>query len=95
MSIVPDLDEEMDCLLLRLPEGTARMIRSIRSPAAAPYRIPAGMALIVGGVFGFLPILGFWMAPLGLALMAQDVPIIRRPTARLLAAVNRQLSRLD
>jgi hypothetical protein len=46
-------------------------------------------------VFGFLPILGFWMAPLGLALMAQDVPIIRRPTARLLAAVNRRLSRLD
>lgn len=95
MRIVPDLDEEMDCLLLRLPEGTARMIRSIRSPAAAPYRIPAGMALIVGGAFGFLPILGFWMAPLGLALMAQDVPIIRRPAARLLAAVNRQLSRLD
>ena len=93
MSIIPDLDEEMDCLLLRLPEGTARMIRRIRSPSAAPYRIPAGMALMVGGVFGFLPILGFWMVPLGLAVMAQDVPVIRRPTARLVAAVNRRLSR--
>ena len=29
---------------------------------------------MVGGVFGFLPILGFWMFPLGLALIALDLP---------------------
>lgn len=31
-----------------------------------------GLALIVGGIFGFLPILGFWMIPLGIAVVAID-----------------------
>lgn len=41
-----------------------------------------GIPLMVGGVFGFLPILGFWMLPLGAAFIALDVPPWRR---RLLA----------
>lgn len=45
-----------------------------------------GLPLIVGGVFGFLPILGFWMIPLGAALVALDLPPLRR---RLLAWVER------
>ena len=32
---------------------------------------------MVGGVFGFLPILGFWMLPLGAALVALDLPFMR------------------
>ena len=58
------------------------------SPAAAPYRIPMGIALMAGGVVGFLPALGFWMVPLGLVVLAQDVPVMRPPLARLLARVN-------
>jgi hypothetical protein len=37
-----------------------------------------GILLIVGGVFGFLPILGFWMIPLGAALIALDIAPLRR-----------------
>lgn len=37
-----------------------------------------GLALIAGGVFGFLPILGFWMIPLGLVLIALEFPAARR-----------------
>jgi hypothetical protein len=33
---------------------------------------------MVGGAFGFLPILGFWMLPLGLALIALDLPPTRK-----------------
>ena len=33
---------------------------------------------MVGGVFGFLPILGFWMLPLGAALIALDLPFTRK-----------------
>jgi hypothetical protein len=36
-------------------------------------------------VIGFLPIFGFWMLPLGILLIAQDVPFIRPPLARLIA----------
>ena len=46
--------------------------------------IPPGMRLLLGlilmgfGVFGFLPVLGFWMLPLGLAVAALDVvPVLR------------------
>lgn len=44
------------------------------------YRLPpgirsfVGLLLMVGGVFGFLPVLGFWMFPLGLAFIALDIP---------------------
>lgn len=45
-----------------------------------------GVLLIVGGLFGFLPILGFWMIPLGAALIALDIPPLRR---RLVAWLDR------
>jgi hypothetical protein len=93
MAQKPDLDRELDRLQERLPDGAARLIRRVRDPRVRPYRIPVGVALTVGGVAGFLPILGFWMVPLGLAVLAQDVPPMRRPTARLVAAVNRWLER--
>lgn len=36
-------------------------------------RLLAGLVLIVGGLFGFLPVLGFWMIPLGLAIALLDI----------------------
>ena len=45
-------------------------------------RLLAGLLLMLGGVFGFLPVIGFWMLPLGLAVAALDVvPICRRVRA--------------
>ena len=41
-------------------------------------RTLAGLAFIVGGIFGFLPILGFWMIPVGLYLIAMEIPGYRR-----------------
>jgi hypothetical protein len=40
-------------------------------------RVPTALFLLVGGVFSFLPMLGLWMLPLGLMLLAVDVPAIR------------------
>ena len=36
-----------------------------------------GVLFMVGGVFGFFPLLGFWMFPLGVALVALDIPWTR------------------
>lgn len=36
-------------------------------------RLVVGLLVMTGGVFGFLPVLGFWMIPLGLAIAALDV----------------------
>lgn len=49
-----------------------------RLPQRAPVRIALGAGLIVGGALGFLPVLGFWMLPLGLLVLSQDLPIVRR-----------------
>lgn len=37
-----------------------------------------GSGLILGGILGFLPVLGFWMLPLGLAVLSVDSPRLRR-----------------
>ncbi len=36
-----------------------------------------GVLLILAGMLGFLPVLGFWMIPLGVALLATDIPALR------------------
>ncbi|MGH7123469.1 MAG: hypothetical protein ACREFI_03795 [Stellaceae bacterium] len=41
-------------------------------------RIPVGILLIVAGAFGFLPVLGFWMIPIGVILIGRDIPFVRR-----------------
>ena len=41
-------------------------------------RITLGVALVLGGTLGFLPILGFWMVPLGLYVLSRDFPAVRR-----------------
>ena len=46
-------------------------------------RILLGVVLILGGVLGFLPILGFWMLPLGVMVLAREVPAVARLVERL------------
>ena len=42
-----------------------------------------GLLLIIGGILGFLPILGFWMIPLGVAVAMLDlVPLYRAALRR-------------
>lgn len=36
-------------------------------------RLVLGLLLMLGGVLGFLPVVGFWMFPLGVAVAALDV----------------------
>ncbi len=52
--------------------------RKLRMPRSRRMRIASGSALIVGGIFGFLPVLGFWMIPTGLFVLSYDVPSVRR-----------------
>lgn len=52
--------------------------RRLHLPGHPVIRIILGCLLILGGFLGFLPILGFWMVPLGLLILAVDVPIARR-----------------
>lgn len=50
----------------------------VRLPQQPSVRIALGSGLIAGGALGFLPVLGFWMLPLGLLVLSQDLPTVRR-----------------
>jgi hypothetical protein len=65
-----------------LPERVARILQGLRQPDARWVRIPVGAVCVIGGVFSFLPVLGIWMLPLGLLLIAYDVPVLRQPVGR-------------
>jgi len=41
-------------------------------------RFVLGLLLMIGGLFGFLPVLGFWMIPLGLMIAAFDLRLFLR-----------------
>ena len=56
--------------------------------AWAPLRWAVGLLLIVGGIFGILPVLGFWMIPVGLLVLASGSPRVRE----IAKAVLRRLS---
>jgi hypothetical protein len=51
---------------------------SVRLPGNRRQRVILGAGLVAGGVVGFLPIVGFWMLPLGLAVLSVDSPRVRR-----------------
>jgi hypothetical protein len=52
--------------------------RTIDLPQNRMVRIAIGVLLIVFGLLGFLPILGFWMIPLGLIVLSIDIPAVRK-----------------
>jgi hypothetical protein len=47
-------------------------------PQSKTGRGAIGVGLIAGGCLGFLPILGFWMLPLGLVVLSHDFATARR-----------------
>lgn len=57
--------------------------RKIYVPGPPLLRIVVGVALIIGGVLGFLPVLGFWMLPLGVLVLSVDLHPVRRVRRRI------------
>lgn len=64
----------------RMPRGTRALL---------------GIPLILASPFGFLPVLGFWMLPVGLGLIALEVPPWRRRLLHWLACQQPQSTPLD
>lgn len=73
------LERQFDRLQRSIPDWAARPIVQLRKPALWIVRIPLGILLIIGGILSFLPVLGIWMLPLGLLLLAIDVPALQTP----------------
>jgi hypothetical protein len=84
------LDRKIDQIADGLPESAGGFLRWLKSPSSRWVRIPVALLLIAGGIVGFLPILGFWMIPLGLLFLAQDVPFLQRPILQALTWLERR-----
>lgn len=57
--------------------------RKIHVPGPPLLRIVVGIAMIIGGMLGFLPVLGFWMLPLGVLVLSVDLHPVRRMRRRI------------
>jgi hypothetical protein len=83
-------DPRLDALVGRLPPRLGGITNYLLQPSSRWVRLPAGALLVVGGVLSFLPVLGIWMLPLGLALLAEDVPGLRSQRSRVLDWIERR-----
>jgi hypothetical protein len=70
------LRRQIDALERRLPVARSSL-RSVVDGRLRYVRIPVALMLVAGGFLGFLPVLGFWMIPLGLLLLSLDLPRLR------------------
>ncbi|WP_395371498.1 hypothetical protein [Komagataeibacter diospyri] len=82
--------QRLERLLRRLPARGEQAMRWLLQPGRGWLRAILGGMLIVGGLLSFLPVLGVWMLPLGLILLAEDVPPLRKLTARMLEWIERR-----
>jgi hypothetical protein len=78
-SIAAAWDARVAHLLTRLPDRGRSTVEWLRHPPRRWPRLLAAVALVAGGIFSILPVLGLWMLPLGLALMSDDVPWLKTP----------------
>lgn len=85
-----ELDRHFEWIAQKLPDKGGRFVRWLREPSSRLVRIPLALLLILGGIFSILPVLGLWMLPLGLLLIAQDVPFLQLPLANMLGWIERK-----
>lgn len=84
------LDRAFDGLERETPDRVTRMIRWVRDPKSRWIRLPLGILCIVASFFWFLPVVGVEFLPIGLLLIAQDVPFLRKPAALMMLWLERK-----
>jgi hypothetical protein len=86
----PDDEPRVERLLDLLPNRVRSAARWLRRPSSRWVRIPAGLLLMGGSLLSILPLFGLWMLPLGLLLLSEDVPSLRRLRRRVLDWLERR-----
>lgn len=77
-------ERRLERLISSAPRRVASTIRWIRHPRRSWLRLPLGILFILSSFLFFLPVLGLWMAPLGVILISQDIGPLRRAVYRLI-----------
>ncbi len=89
--------EQLDAIVEKyadkIPRPLGRFIKWMQKPELRWVRLIAGILLVIFGLVGFLPILGFWMVPLGLIILAKDSRWLQRPTLKATTWLESKLGR--
>ena len=72
----------------------APWINRLRKPGWTILRVLLGLVLIAGGFLAILPVFGLWMIPVGLLLLAIDIPPMQGPIAAFIVRARRRWQRL-
>ncbi len=85
------LTRQFDAIRRHFP-AAGSFVLWLQSGRSRLYRVPIAILLIFGGLASVLPFLGFWMLPLGIMLLALDLPFLQGPVAAMVIRARRRLS---
>ena len=77
--------------IARMAPPLRRIINALLYGRLRMIRLPIACVLILGSFLAILPIFGLWMLPLGLLLLAVDVPLLRPAISNVLVRVRRRI----
>src|SRR5215470_16015818 len=93
MTRIPDFHEEMNRFQNHIPTWVGHNLNRLRGKRAIWVRVLTGVALIVAWGFFALSVVGLWMLPVVLVLLAHEIPTVRAPIARLLHFINGKIEK--
>ncbi len=76
-----------------LVPGLHGPMQRLRRRGAWMIRLPIAIFLILGGLLAVLPFFGLWMIPVGLLLIATDLPALQTPVAGAIIRGRRRVAR--
>lgn len=85
------LARQFDVIKRRVP-ATARFVTWLQARNATIFRVQIAILMVLGGMFSFLPVLGLWMLPFGLMLLAVDLPFLQGPVTGAIIRLRRRAS---
>ena len=85
------LERQLAALAGRSP-ALRGLVSAIRGRPGVLLRLPLGLALVAGGFLAILPVFGLWMIPLGLLILAIDLPLLRPAVAAAIIRLRRRVS---
>ena len=69
------------------------LLEGLRKPGWMIARVVLGILLVIGGMLAILPVLNVWMIPVGLLLLAIDLPMLQGPVTRAIIKGRRTVER--
>ena len=87
------LDRQI-AFLARVAPPVGRVIRPVRERWGTMLRVPVALLLIAGSFLAILPVFGLWMLPLGLLVLAIDLPLLRPAVTTAIVRLRRLVTRL-